>query len=377
MSFSEERLEDGVVSLQMQGGNEFSTTVVSVNGGFEQRNSNWTQARGQWQVGMRTVSPDEFYAFKSFFMARKGKWQGFRIKDWMDYKDDGAGLLGTTGLASYAIKVYQLYKNYPSGVETYQRKISKPVSGQIEVFVDSVQFPVGAGEGNVSIDYATGLVTFNDYSRNVNGATNAANCEISTTLAHGLTTGFKIYLQNLAGLTQLNGAWYTATVTGANTFTIGVDTRVGLITNITQATQAVVTTSNVHGYQIGDFVYLDQVAGMTEVNGNTYEVVAVGSNSLTLNVNSTGFTAYTSGGKLRKSTQTQFFGVYTSGGQAVRNLQDGQTIGWTGEFDVPVRFDTDKFEAQLEAVIHPVNSITRNSESYVRLGNFPVVEIRV
>lgn len=377
MSFSEERLEDGVVSLQMQGGSEFSTTIVSVNSGFEQRNSNWSAARGQWQVGMRVVNEDEFFDFKSFFMARRGKFQGFRLKDWMDYKDDGAGVLGITGLASFSTKVYQMYKNYDSGVDTYQRKIAKPVSGQVEIFVDSVQFPVGSGEGQVAIDYTTGLITFNDYTRNVSGATNAATCEITTTTAHGLTNGFKVYLQSLGGITQLNAAWYTVTVTSPTTFTIPVDTRVGLITNISQAVQAVITTSNTHGYVIGDFVYVDLVVGMTQINGLTVEVVAAGPTSLTVNLNTTTFSAYTSGGKLRKSTQTQFFGIYTSGGQAVRNLQDGQAITWTGEFDVPVRFDTDKFDAQLEAVVHPTPAITRQSESYVRLGNFPVIEIRL
>lgn len=376
-SFSEQRLDDGVVSLQMQGGNEFSTTVISVNSGFEQRNSNWSQARGQWQVGMRIVNESEFHVFKAFFMARRGKWQGFRLKDWTDYKDAGNGVLGTSGLSSYATKTYQLYKNYDSGADTYQRKIVKPVVGEVEVFVDAVEFPVGTGEGKVSIDYTTGVVTFNDYTRNVSGITNAANAEISTTTPHGLSNGFKVYLQSLGGLTQLNASWQTATVVDTDTFSIGVDTRVAVISGVTQALQAVISTTNTHGYQIGEFLYTDQLAGMVELNGLTSEIVAIGANSITINRDTTGFTAYASGGKGRASTQTQFFGLYTSGGQVVRNLQDGQAITWTGEFDVPVRFDTDRFEAQLEAVIHPVPSISRDSESYMRLGNFPVVEIRI
>lgn len=376
-SFSEQRIDEGVVSLLMQGGNEFSTTIVSVNGGFEQRNQNWAVARGQWQVGMRTVDPNEFYAFKSFFMARRGKFQGFRLKDWMDWKDDGAGILGTTGLASHSVQTYQMYKNYPSGTDTYQRKIAKPVSGTVAVFVDTVPFPVGAGEGQVAVDSTTGLITFNPYTRNIISATNAAVCQIQTTIAHGLATGNYVYLQSLGGLVQLNAAWYPVTVIDSFNFTIAVDTRTAYITGITNAVQAVVSTSNAHGYQIGDTLYINNVSGMIQINGLSATVAAVGTNTITLNLDTTAFSAYTSGGMGRRSTQTQFYGLYTTGGQAVRYLQDNQALTWTGEFDVPVRFDTDKFEAQLEAVIHPTPAITRDSASYVKLGNFPVIEIRI
>lgn len=47
---------------------------------------------------------------------------------------------------------------------------------------------------------------------------------------------------------------------------------------------------------VGLYGKITGVGGMTELNGNTYPIVAVSGNDITLNVNSTGFTTYTSGG---------------------------------------------------------------------------------
>jgi hypothetical protein len=75
------------------------------------------------------------------------------------------------------------------------------------------------------------------------------------------------------------------------------------ITNITQAAVAVVTTSAPHGYSNGQEVYITGVLGMTQVNGRNFKVANVAASTFELqymdaatNVNSTGFTAYASGG---------------------------------------------------------------------------------
>lgn len=70
----------------------------------------------------------------------------------------------------------------------------------------------------------------------------------------------------------------------------------GVITAISQAATAVVTSAG-HGLVAGDEVTISGVAGMTEVNGNTYTVGTVTANTFQLDAtNSTGYTAYTSGG---------------------------------------------------------------------------------
>jgi len=66
------------------------------------------------------------------------------------------------------------------------------------------------------------------------------------------------------------------------------------ITNITNANPAVVTTTA--DFQIGQLVEINDVVGMTEVNGNRYQVVATSATDITINVNSLSFTPYDSGG---------------------------------------------------------------------------------
>jgi hypothetical protein len=68
------------------------------------------------------------------------------------------------------------------------------------------------------------------------------------------------------------------------------------VDDITNAASAVVTFTTGHGFEVGDFITLNGVNGMTQVNGNSYEVTAATDYTVTLDVNSTGFGAYTSGG---------------------------------------------------------------------------------
>jgi len=83
-----------------------------------------------------------------------------------------------------------------------------------------------------------------------------------------------------------------------------------IITGITQANPGVVTTSAAHGYSDGDFVTISGVVGMTEVNynntsGTLYIVANAAPTTFELtdtdgnNVDTSGFTAYSSGGTVK------------------------------------------------------------------------------
>ncbi len=77
------------------------------------------------------------------------------------------------------------------------------------------------------------------------------------------------------------------------------------ISGITQANPAVVTATS-HGYNNGDEVLISGVSGMTEVNGKRFLVADKTTNTFELqdkdgvDINSTGFTAYSSGGVSNK-----------------------------------------------------------------------------
>jgi len=69
------------------------------------------------------------------------------------------------------------------------------------------------------------------------------------------------------------------------------------VSGITQANPAVVTTSSAHGLETGDIVRLYDVGGMTEVNDAGYTITVVSTTTFSLDgIDSTGYTAYTSGG---------------------------------------------------------------------------------
>lgn len=79
------------------------------------------------------------------------------------------------------------------------------------------------------------------------------------------------------------------------------------VTGVTQANPAVVTVTG-HGLSDGDEVFINDVAGMTELNGKSYVVDVLTANTFALYkgtdgttaIDSTGYTAYSSGGSVEK-----------------------------------------------------------------------------
>lgn len=125
------------------------------------------------------------------------------------------------------------------------------------------------------------------------------------------------------------------------------------IENITQANPAVVTITG-HGRSTGDIIYLADIEGMTELNDAAYTITVIDVDNFSLDgVDSTGFSAY------------------TNGGTAAKYVQPSETLTWSGEFDVPVRFDTDAFRARFEAYRETPK------EAIYFLASLPVVEIRL
>lgn len=97
-----------------------------------------------------------------------------------------------------------------------------------------------------------------------------------------------------------------------------------VITGASQATQAVITAATT--LVAGQSVTITGVIGMTELNGNTYTVVSVTATTVTLDVDSTGFTPYVSGGLI---SSFQNYINYLTGEISVRfpvNIPQGNNI---------------------------------------------------
>lgn len=97
---------------------------------------------------------------------------------------------------------------------------------------------------------------------------------------------------------------YAPTVT-APTF---AGSTVRSITNITQANPAVVTAV-AHGFVNGNTIAIDSVGGMTEVNGRSFKITVLSNDTFQLDgEDSTGHTAYTSGGNATRENSATTVG---------------------------------------------------------------------
>ena len=149
MSFHEIRFPTDI-SYGSSGGPEFSTDVVITNSGYEQRNINWEEARGRYNVAHGVKTESMLADLLAFFRARKGRAYGFRFKDWADYKASNQNIGTGNGVKTQ----FQLVKKYQSSV-TVSRNITKPVSGSVKIYKNGVLQLSG-----YSVDHTSGIVTF-------------------------------------------------------------------------------------------------------------------------------------------------------------------------------------------------------------------------
>lgn len=145
-----------------------------------------------------------------------------------------------------------------------------------------------------------------------------ANPAVCTATGHGLQTGQQVIFTNNATMKQLGGLVFTVTVTGANTFTIPINTNTAnftqetafkvapvsvgplyypqstTITGITAANPMVITTATNHGLTNGQQVRIrvPSAFGMTQANNLQGVITANTATTVTVNINSSAFTAF-------------------------------------------------------------------------------------
>ena len=157
-------------------GPSYSTDIVQMPNGAEQRNVNWQYPRCSGSVSLGVKEEGEFYKLLVFFHNRCGKAYGFRFYDYFDHTGDREYL----GRGDGTNKVFQLRKYYIDE-ELWiakERKILKPIEGTVHVYF----VPIGEKdilswqraleirkqkEGteqnlNWSVDITTGVVTFTE-----------------------------------------------------------------------------------------------------------------------------------------------------------------------------------------------------------------------
>ncbi len=145
----------------------------------------------------------------------------------------------------------------------------------------------------------------------ITGITRASPAEVTVSGSHGLIDGDFVTITGVSGMTQINNGSYYIRSTGASTFTLFTDdTLIPELDSINFTTYSGSGTveSPIKFYK-GDRVAISGVGGMTTLNGNNYYVNPLtyktfeiynsydpDTDTLSSPVNSSAFSAYTSGG---------------------------------------------------------------------------------
>lgn len=265
--FIEERLSLAV--RQGAGyGDAYAVEIVTTGGGQESRSLKHPFPVRRFNIAFVMDSDALGAAVLDLYHRAYGQYAGFRVRIADDYSTNG--WTGTPGPADQAMAlvstgVYQLQKAYGAAAPVTAlgrpvRTLFKPVAGTVRVAI--------------------------------------AGVEVTNT-----------------GRTR----WTVVTTTGRVTF---ADNITNAITGITQAASAVVTVGSSHVLRANDVVHFSSVVGMTQINGLRGTITSVGATTVTVDIDTTLFTAYSSGGTLNTRPQS---------GEAV-------TAGC--EFDVPMRFNS-------------------------------------
>lgn len=129
----------------------------------------------------------------------------------------------------------------------------------------------------------------------------------------GMTAGYAL-IKTVTTDADVTGVYQVPSILTSNgftTFNTGASWTAtqATITGATQANPCVIT-ANSHGFSTGDTITISDVVGMVQLNQNRYVITVINANSFSLNdlfgnpVNSSAFSAYTSGGIANKISST-------------------------------------------------------------------------
>ena len=157
-------------------------------------------------------------------------------------------------------------------------------------------------EITLAYQYANGTASAIDtYANSVNVSTYTSLWASHATFASGLPVPLTLTCYEGGYSPDLSSAVAQGTSTGGSAS--GGNNAFAPITGASKANPCILTlgsqttpSSQAYSAVVGQQLTIASVVGMTQLNGNTYTVTNVAANLISINVDSTGFTAYSSGG---------------------------------------------------------------------------------
>lgn len=254
-----------VVAAGIRGKNMRSNTRVTTFNGQTQVNVNWNRTLRQYELGVIPMEIAQWAQIEAMHEVTEGGAYGMLLRDPKDdtvsategklYAKIGGVNVGTVG-AGYGIPTYNTMKRYQvTGTSRYKdRFITRPISA-ISVYKDGSPLTAGAGAGQYSVNYDTGLVTINDdASAYVSTITTGATTVITFGDSYYpalFAIGGRIWLQGVAGTaaTTLNDKSHQITnISGTNvtvsTVTTGLTATGGLSKRYPQPSNSLTWSGN-------------------------------------------------------------------------------------------------------------------------------------
>lgn len=148
------------IGLHSSSHTQFNTDVVVLKNGFEQRNARWSYPLHSYDVASGIKTEADLSMILHFFNSVRGRFIGFRFKDWLDYTSSpilGKSITSTDqiiGIGDGNQREFALVKTYQIGALSQVRKINKPVANTVIVAVNGVfdqRFVINTPTGVVAL----------------------------------------------------------------------------------------------------------------------------------------------------------------------------------------------------------------------------------
>lgn len=226
--FLEERLPIGVRAGASYA-DEYTVDITQTASGSEYRRLVHPYPRRVWNVFYTQQTASLWSEVLALYHRAYGMFAGFRVKALDDYSTNARTATPTATDQTLAVvtsgSVYQLQVKYGTGGTPLG--IGEPVRTIFKPVAGTVKVAIGSLEQAIttmwSVNTTTGRVTFAaNKTRSITGITKAASAVI-TVGAHTFVTGESVHLSGVAGMTQINGLRGTITATGATTITVSID----------------------------------------------------------------------------------------------------------------------------------------------------------
>ncbi len=150
------------IAYNSEGGPQRRTEIITLQSGFEERNSPWAGSRRSYNAGYGVKSLKDIETVIAFFEARHGRLYSFRFRDPFDHKSCSigqkiSGMDQVIGVGDGLQFNFQLKKIYSDGYGTYEREIRKPELSSLIITIDEV---IQNLKTDYEIDSQSGLIHF-------------------------------------------------------------------------------------------------------------------------------------------------------------------------------------------------------------------------